>query len=260
MVGMSLHVPGGLLLTGRAADPFALPAALQPVLLDVADSLFHEALAARVAHHIDRVRVGLPGLVETAAPASVLGAIARQLAVEAVAAIRGDRSRRGATDLSVTVTILAHPDRADALLGIIHSGRPELRDAVLALDGVDEYAYVAVDSPRLGAQEWQERARVWAHALRDGRYADLGWTWSLFGRYPEQTLRCLAVPDTNRLVAALPGEKDRARHLASVLGNTRPTKDVNDVAAFQRRHERDTAANLPTALAALAPITVADLV
>ncbi|KRD45020.1 hypothetical protein ASE38_13525 [Cellulomonas sp. Root930] len=256
---MSLHVPGGLLLTGRAADPLALPAALKPVLLDVADRLFHEALAARVAHHIDRVRLGLPGLVEAPAPASALGALSRQVAVETVAAIRDDRARYGQADLAVTVTILGHPDRDDALLGIVHAERCELRDAVLAIDGIDEYAYVAVDSPRLGAHEWQERARVWSHALRDGRYADLGWTWSLFGRYPEQTLRCLAVPDTNKLVAALPAETDRARHLAGVLGNTRPMKDMNDVAAFQRRHEGDTASNLPTALAALAPITADDL-
>ncbi|WP_421733941.1 hypothetical protein [Cellulomonas sp.] len=245
---MSLHVPGGLLLTGRAAHPLALPALLKPVLLDVADRLFHEALATRVAHHIDRVRLGLPGLVEQGRPASALGALVRQTAVETVAAIHDEHLRSQDVDLGVSVTILAHPDRDDALLGIIHAGRRELRDAVLAVDGIDEYSYLAVESPRLAAHEWQERARVWSHALRDGRYADLGWTWSLFGRYPEQTLRCLAAPDTNKLVAALPGEQDRARHLAGALSTAQPTKDANDVAAL-----------LPTAYAALAPIGADDL-
>jgi hypothetical protein len=249
MVGMSLHVPGGLLLTGPAAHPLALPHALKPVLLEVADRLFHEALASRVAHHIDRVRLGLPGLVEARRPAAVLGALVRQTAVEAVAAIHDDGAHHPDVDLGVSVTILAHPDRDDALLGIVHAERRELREAVLALDGIDEYAYLAVESHRLDPQEWQERARVWSHALRDGRYADLGWTLSLFGRYPEQTLRCLAAPDTNKLVAALPGEQDRAQHLAGVLGNTRPSKDANDLAAL-----------LPTAYAALAPIGADDLV
>ena len=249
MESMSLYVSGGLLLTGPSARPLALPAALKPVLLEVADRLFHEALAARVAHHIDRVRLGLPGLVPAGSPATVLRALIRQVAVEAVDAIRDEDAHHRVLDLGVSVTILAHPERDDALLGIVHAGRTELRDAVLALDGIEEYAYRAEESPRLGAQEWQERARVWSHALRHGRYADLGWTWSLFGRYPEQTLRCLAVPDTNKLIEALPGENDRARYLAGALGNTRSAKDANELAA-----------NLPAVRAALAPIGADDLV
>ncbi|WP_315095470.1 hypothetical protein [uncultured Cellulomonas sp.] len=245
---MSLHVSGGLLLTGPSARPLALPAALKPVLLEVADRLFHEALAARVAHHIDRVRLGLPGLVPAGSPASVLGALVRQVAVETVDAIRDDTARHRVLDLGVRVTILAHPEREDALLGIVHAERAELREAVQRLDGVEEYAYLAEESPRLAAQEWQERARVWSHALRNGRYADLGWTWSLFGRYPEQTLRCLAAPDTNTLIDVLPGENDRARYLAGALGNTRSAKDANALAA-----------DLSAARAALAPIGADDL-
>jgi hypothetical protein len=230
MDGMSLHVPGGLLLTGPCADPLALPAVLKPVLLEVADRLFHEALAARVALHVDRVGRGLPGLVGPGSPRSVLRALTRQVAVETVEAIRDDGVRRREADLGVRVTILAHPDRRDALLGIVHTGRRELLDAVLALDGVQEYGYLTTESPRLSAQAWQERARVWSHALSEGRHADLGWTWSLFGRYPEQTLRCLAAPDANKVLAALPDEDDRARQAADVLGN--PAKGDNDVAAL----------------------------
>ena len=253
---MSLHVPGGLLLTGPAADPLALPAALKPVLLDVADRLFHEALARRVAHHIDRVRLGLPGLVATVRARGGPGCAGPP--GQPRDGVRHPRRRRGSrADLGATVTILAHPDRDDAVLGIVRAERPELRAAVLAVDGIDEYAYLAADSPRLSAREWQDRARVWSHALRDGRCTDLGWTWSLFGRYPEQTLRCLAAPDANKLVAALPGDNDRATHLAGFLGNT--PKGANDDAALRARRDRDTAVHLPTALAALAPITADDL-
>ena len=229
MVGMSLHVPGGLLLRGPSADPLALPAVLKPALLEVADRLFHEALAARVALHVDRVRRGLPGLVGPGSPTSVLRALTRQVATETVDAIRDDGVRRREADLGVRVTILAHPDRSDALLGIVQTERSELHEAVLALDGVEEYGYLATESPRLTAQEWQDRARVWSHALSHGRHADLGWTWSLFGRYPEQTLRCLAAPDANRLIAAIADEDDQAREVVAVLGN--PAKGANDAAA-----------------------------
>lgn len=258
---MSLHVPRGLLLTGPAANPFALSAHLWTVLRQRVRAEVVSKVAGDMATHVDAARAGFTAStsIELEGPRTLAAVTAAVVDKVAEAAISMRRSPEW--DLSVSVKILAHPRDPGLLLGIVSAEQGWLRDLVLAAPGVREYRYYSVEHPPVGEDEWADRARVWAAALRDGLWSDLGWEWSLLDPEPAVTLtRLVGRVQPEEVVAALPADADRAQVLAQyMLAGNGPAFDPADVMGSLRAWAAARDALAPSALARLAPITAADL-
>lgn len=255
---MTLHITRGLLLTGPAADMFALSAAMRPTLRGVAEDLYYAVIAGTVARHIDATRCGKPGGLDNIRGLPDLVRAAQHRTSSDVTEATLDQVRRNPEfDLGVSVKVLAHPARRDALLAIVSTEHSEYTQALLALDGVQDYSWYSCETPPVPTSEWDDRRATWTAALREGRSSDLGWTWSLVGNMPGMDLPFLrAHLDRDRVIAALPDEHDRAQALAGALVVLDPDVDVyTAVSQFMDRQREQ----LPHARAALRPITTADL-
>lgn len=254
---MTLHIPEGLLLTGRAADPFELAPRLREVGLRVATDAFWARVAERVVRHVDSVRAGLGPTVYRGRYDTLteqVRAMARQAVDDATA---DEILRNPEYDLGVSVKVLRAAGSA-ALLGIVRAELSTYHQAFTELDGVEDYSWFAAEHAPVPAADWHVRRGTWESSLSGGRRSELGWTWNLFAVPATADLPATRDIDMHALQAALPSDEDRAGWLArafAALEVSSAGRSIPDIVGDLMR-ARDQA--LPKARTLIAPLTAAD--
>lgn len=263
---MSIQINRGLILTGAMANPFHVTATIRPVLMGVATNLWRTLLAENVASYIDATRTGERVDADDHTTVSksihILGALWSRRMKEVEAATGDDRHRNPGTDLGMSIQILAHPDRPDAVLAIVRAEESVYYDTLLKMDGVADFSYWQAEYPPQGVTrpDWDARNDVWGRALLDGRSTTLGWTWKLLPWPVELTLpRWKAPGEPEQILAAMPNEEERAFNLARNIARRTVRFDMDDIGKSLREIERVRVEGLPAARELISPITLADL-